>query len=97
MRAVVARLQVRWEECFFWATHQGAELDLLVVRGRQRLAFEFKRTAAPRVTPSMHIAKKDLELPLLRVVHPGDHTFRMGTGIAAVALSDLESCLRPLR
>jgi hypothetical protein len=32
------------DECHFWATHQGAELDLLVVRGDTRRAFEIKRT-----------------------------------------------------
>jgi hypothetical protein len=29
-----------------WATHAGAELDLLVVRDRRRVGFEFKRTVA---------------------------------------------------
>ena len=50
MDAVVSRLGVRPEECFFWATYSGAELDLLVVRGTRRLGFEFKRTASPTVT-----------------------------------------------
>ena len=31
LEEVVSRLDARPEECFFWATHQGAELDLLVV------------------------------------------------------------------
>src|SRR5207245_1648534 len=34
---VVSRLQAQPEECFFWATHSGAELDLLIVRGNHRL------------------------------------------------------------
>ena len=34
---VVARLGARPEECFTWGTHAGAELDLLVRRGKQRL------------------------------------------------------------
>ena len=46
-------LDVRPDECFFWATHAGAELDLLVVRGRRRWGFEVKRTSAPTITPSM--------------------------------------------
>jgi len=41
---------------YFWATHAGAEIDLLVVRGRTRLGFEIKRTTAPTVTRSMRIA-----------------------------------------
>jgi triosephosphate isomerase len=35
---VIARLRADPEECYFWATHQGAELDLLVVRGSRRRA-----------------------------------------------------------
>ncbi len=97
MGAVVSRLGARWDECYFWATHQGAELDLLVVRGRKRLAFEFKRTTAPRTTSSMRIAMDDLGLPSLRVVHLGDHTFPMAEKITAVAFRDLEANLRPLR
>lgn len=54
MLGQVARaLRAHPEECFFWATHSGAELDLLVVRGSRRLGFEFKRTDTPSVTPSM--------------------------------------------
>ncbi|MGH9367293.1 MAG: ATP-binding protein, partial [Thermoanaerobaculia bacterium] len=60
--AVVSRLGVGPEECFFWATHSGAELDLLVVRGKLRLGFEFKRTTAPAVTRSMRTALGDLGL-----------------------------------
>ena len=55
-------LPARRDECFFWATHGGAELDLLVVRGRLKLGFEIKRTSSPRVTPSMRNALKDLNL-----------------------------------
>ncbi len=40
------------EECFFWATHAGAELDLLIVRGNQRLGFE--ESSAPR-HPRRHV------------------------------------------
>ena len=55
-------LAVRPHECFFWATHTGAELDLLVVRGRRRWGFEIKRTSAPTVTPSMRSVLADLKL-----------------------------------
>jgi predicted AAA+ superfamily ATPase len=52
---VMAHLRAEPEECFYWATHNGAELDLLVVRGSRRRGFEIKRTTSPRVTPSMLI------------------------------------------
>jgi uncharacterized protein len=38
------------DEAYFWATHQGAELDLLMLRGQKRIGVEFKRGDAPKVT-----------------------------------------------
>lgn len=81
---VAARLGARPEECFFWRTQQGAELDLLVVRGRRRLGFEFKHTRVPEVTRSMKIAVADLGLDRLDVVFLGHETWEMGERIRAV-------------
>ena len=74
------------QQAFFWATHQGAELDLLMLRGDQRIGVEFKRADIPRVTPSMRIAMDDLRLDALYVVYPGPQRFRMAEGIEAVPL-----------
>ena len=82
------------EECYFWATHAGAELDLLVLQGGQRLGFEVKLTTAPRLTRSMHIAREDLRLHRLDVVHAGPRSFEMAEGIRALAIGDLEGSLR---
>jgi uncharacterized protein len=82
---VIQRLGAEPRECYFWATHGGAELDLLVMRGRRRLGFEFKRTAAPALTRSMHVALADLGLERLDVLHAGEHTFPLAPQIRAVA------------
>ncbi|MBI5278930.1 MAG: ATP-binding protein [Burkholderiales bacterium] len=74
------------DQAWFWATHQGAELDLLMIKGMQRIGVEFKRADAPKVTPSMRIAIDDLKLDKLYVVHPGMHRYPMGGGIEAVPL-----------
>lgn len=97
MHEVVTRLGVRWDECWFWATHQGAELDLLVVRGRQRLGFEFKRSSAPRSTPSMRIAIEDLGLSSLTVVFPGQESYALSKKVRAVGMARLHQDIRPLR
>jgi hypothetical protein len=76
----------RPDQAYFWATHQGAELDLLMMNGRQRFGVEFKRADAPTVTRSMLIAIDDLGLDRLYVVYPGDRRFSMGPGIEAVPL-----------
>lgn len=93
----VARwIGARSDECFFWATHSGAELDLLVVRGRLRLGFEVKRTVAPKVTASMRVAMRDLGLSRLDVVHAGDATFPLSDKIRAVALRRLLEDIHPI-
>lgn len=74
------------DEAFFWATHQGAELDLLMLRGQQRIGVEFKRGDTPKITPSMRIAMRDLKLDALYVVYPGQHRYPMGEGVEAVPL-----------
>ncbi len=93
---IVDRLRAGWHECFFWRTQAGAELDLLVVRGGIRRGFEFKRTTAPAVTPSMRQALVDLKLSSLDVIHAGSDTFPMSKQIRAVALSRLYLDVRPL-
>jgi len=85
----VQHLRARPEECYFWATHAGAELDLLVVRGKQRVGFEFKRTDAPTLTPSMRHALHDLKLDRLWVVHAGRNQFPLGQRVEAIGLDDL--------
>ena len=93
---VVSRLGARPEECYFWATHGGAELDLLVVRGRRRFGFELKYTDAPRTTRSTHAALSDLALDRLDIVHAGRHTFPLAENVRALALARVGEDLEPL-
>lgn len=85
------------DEYFYWATHSGAELDLLVARGARRWGFEIKRTSAPRATPSMKRALDDLRLQRLDVVYAGDRTFPLGPRLRAVPLPRLIQELRLAR
>ena len=73
-------------EAAFWATHQGAELDLLMLQGERRVGVEFKRADAPQLTRSMSIAAEDLRLDALYVVYPGDKRFALAPGVEAVPL-----------
>jgi len=84
-------LGARSSECFHWATPQGAELDLLVVRGNRRIGVEVKCTEAPQVTKSMEVAMKDLGLDKLWVVHQGRDRFTMRPGIEALPITELAS------
>jgi hypothetical protein len=94
---LAAHLCAEPEECFYWATHTGAELDLLVVRGNTSRAFEIKRTSAPAVTPSMRSALTDLRLETIDVIYAGDLTFPLHERIRAVGCSRLLEDIPPLR
>ncbi len=97
LQEVIARFGARPAECFFWATYGGAELDLLIVRGKARLGFEFKRTDSPRMTPSMRSALSDLRLDTLHVVHAGEHLLSLGDRTRAVLIGGLFDEIRRLK
>jgi len=90
---ILAHLAPPPEQCFFWATPQGAELDLLVLGGNRRRGFEVKSTAAPSVTPSMRSALASLHLDSLDVIHAGKDTFPLAQRVRAVALARLRDDL----
>jgi len=96
LQQVLRRLGADRRECYFWATHQGAELDLLVVRGSRRYGFEFKHTDAPGVTTSMRIAMEDLGLESLDVIHVGQETYALTERIRAVAFERMERDIQSL-
>jgi hypothetical protein len=96
LEQIIYRLAARVDECFFWATHGGAELDLLVVRGQRRMGFEIKRTTSPQMTPSMRYAFSDLHLQSLDVIHAGETTFPIDKKIRAVAFRHLLQDIKPL-
>ncbi|MDO9250229.1 MAG: ATP-binding protein [Hydrogenophaga sp.] len=79
------------DQAYFWATHQGAELDLLLLKDDRRIGVEFKRSDAPRLTPSMRIALEDLRLDALYVVYPGPHRYALAPKVEAVPLTALLS------
>jgi predicted AAA+ superfamily ATPase len=97
LESVVGRLGARSDQCYFWATHSGAELDLLVVDGSRRYGFEIKRTTAPALTPSIRSALADLSLTRLDVVHAGRETFPLAGSVRAVAARRLLDDVSPLR
>jgi uncharacterized protein len=81
----------RSEESYFWATHAGAELDLLMIKEGRRIGVELKRSDAPQMTPSMRIALNDLGLDALYVVYPGDRRYRLAEQVEVVPLAALST------
>lgn len=74
---------------YFWATHQGAELDLFILRNGRRYGVEIKYQDAPKITPSMRIAMNDLGLDHLTVIYPGDLPYALHDNISVVPTSYL--------
>ena len=77
------------DEAYFWATHQGAELDLLAFRDGRRIGFEAKRADAPTLTPSMRIALADLGLDRLYVLYPGERRFELADRVTVLPAADV--------
>lgn len=88
-------LEARPEQCYFWGTQSGAELDLLIVRGDERRGFEVKYTDAPALTPSMRSALEDLKLDSLDVLYPGTRTYSLQAKVRAVPVARLLQDIRP--
>lgn len=76
---------------YFWATHSGAELDLLIIKSGKRIGFEIKYTDAPSRSRSITIAQNDLKLDRLYVIYPGTQSFQIDKKIQAVGIGDLLS------
>jgi predicted AAA+ superfamily ATPase len=82
---------LRPDETYFWASHQGAELDLLLFHRGKRYGVEIKRSDAPQITTSMRVAMKDLHLDHLAVIYPGQTRYRIAPRIVAVPADTLSS------
>jgi len=77
------------DEAFFWATHQGAEIDLVLRRGDELVGIECKRTDTPSLTRSIGIALEDLRLRRVAVLYPGVKRFPLSGNVEAVPSSVL--------
>lgn len=84
------------DEAYFWGTHAGAEIDLVIIKGGRKLGVEFKREDAPRLTPSMRIALEDLKLERIAVIYPGERQYPLHDRINAVPLWTLRSGMKGL-
>src|SRR5271169_1975401 len=77
------------DEAYYWATHQGAEIDLVLFKHGRRLAIECKRKDAPTLTNSMRTALNDLKLDRLVVVYPGERRYALADGVEVIPLVEL--------
>lgn len=89
LEQVIALHQAEAADCFFWATHTGAELDLLIVQGGRKVAFEFKYSSTPKATRSMWAALESLGIDQITIVCPGQDTYPLAERIRVTNLAHL--------
>ncbi len=80
---------VRPSQAYFWATHSGAEVDLVFLHQGKKYGVEVKFNEAPKITPSMRTALSDLELEHLWVIYPGEHTYPVDERISVWPLKEI--------
>ena len=86
---VILTLGLEDRQCYYWRTHTGAEIDLVVDEGVSLRGFEIKRSAAPSLTPSMRIGLTDLGLSRIDVIHAGTASYRLAKQVRAVPFSKI--------
>ncbi|HCE96916.1 MAG TPA: hypothetical protein DER10_00290 [Elusimicrobia bacterium] len=84
------------DAAYYWATHGGAELDLLLVKNGRMLGVECKRVDAPRLTPSMVMAQKDLKLEQIAVIYPGNKRYSLQDKVHAVPFEAMADGMKGL-
>ncbi len=89
LEQVIKYLKVENDDCYFWATQGGAELDLLVFKSSKKLGFEVKYTDSPKINKSMRIAMEDLCLDNLTIIIPGTEKFKLEANIEVCGIESL--------
>ena len=89
LEQVLATVPVR--DVYFWGTHSGAELDVLVFRHGRRYGIEIKYADAPTMTKSLRVAMEDLRLHRAAVVYPGDRAYPLDEKVNVIPVSQIET------
>lgn len=90
LEEVIRNLDAPRQDCYFWATHAGAELDLMIMKNGKRIGIEFKYTDSPKITSSIKIAIEDLKLSNVIIVYPGDMKFKIADNIEVIGLKNFQ-------
>lgn len=90
---IIHLLRASQDQCFHWATHGGASLDLLITQGGRRHGFYVKRTETPRLTRPMKSVMRTLKLDSLDIVHAGEKCYPLAGRVRALPASELKSLL----
>lgn len=73
---------------YFYRTASGTEIDLVLEKGRRKVAVEFKASAAPAVNDGFCRALQDLQIDEAYVVAPVSEPYPMRKNVLALSLRD---------
>ena len=78
-----------YQQAYFWATHQGAEIDLVLERNGELFGVECKRSDSPRISPSIRSALADLALKKVSIIYPGTQSYQLDERVRVIPLATL--------
>ncbi len=96
IESIIQLMELSEKTVYFWGTHTGAEIDLLVTHAGKRIGIEIKRTTSPKVTPSMRSALETLQLKEVIVVHAGADSYPLSGQVRAVSAQRLNVDLKDI-
>jgi len=76
--------RLRSRDFFYWRTHTGTELDLMVLTAGKKIGFEIKFSETPKITRSMLSAFEALKLDHLFLIYKGQRKFLLNEKISAI-------------
>jgi uncharacterized protein len=82
------------EDCGFYRTAGGAELDLVVRKGDRKIAIECKASLAPRLERGFYQAMEDLQIDEAWVISPVDSSYPLKNNVWVKSLREAISDLK---
>lgn len=88
MEEIISALGVDAHDCFFWSTHSGAEIDLLITTPKGLKGFEFKFSSSPKVTRSITEAIASLGLDHVTIIVPSSVDYPLNERVSVLGLQN---------
>lgn len=83
-------------DIYYWATHQGAEIDLVFFKGGKMYGVEVKRADAPTMTKSIETALECLDIERIAVIYPGTRRYSIHKQVDVVPFDEILSGMKGL-
>ena len=84
------------DDLYYWATHQGAEIDLIFFKNGRMYGVEVKYADAPGMTPSLRIALEDLKLEHIAVIYPGEKRYGLHKKISVIPFEQVPGGMKTI-